>query len=152
MRIGLICFILRRSMCDPEKFVNDIGESSCSCFEDINDEMTKDFYEARLEFWSKTYREQADCVLQSLNTYWVKNTESLDILVSGWRTCKFCYCDVLSIGRKRFKRIHDEWQRSGRSIHHLETAHARRLRKAPMGDFFIEYLSSIEYVTSFLFR
>lgn len=139
--------IFFRKICNPSKFFSDLQASLRCCFKPLTEDMLVDLYQARLEFWEKSYPEQAEDILSKFRLYWVKNTDTLQLLSSGWISCPSCFQNTLGISSKRFRRIRSAWEESGRQIVRMETLHNRRLRAAPIKNYFFDYLRILESVS-----
>lgn len=128
------------------KFCDETARARDCCFNDFSTNHVRSLFMQRLLFWSTGTLGQSEFVIKSFGNYYNRKDAVFTILYDNLPYCKQCFCDFIGLSARRYNRFLDLWLTSGRTIKRVPTAHASKMRGAPIKTIFNKYLEDLSKV------
>ena len=144
-------YVLHRRLCKPSRFIEECQNIHQCCGNEGDSNLYIEMYKARLAFWkakTKTYEPQDRRMLEDMNMYFNAKTSEVSLMLESWPVCESCYCRGLGVSTKRWVKLKQNWEQSGRKLKRWVSRHGLRIRRSPVQDFFRQYLQRLADVTS----
>jgi hypothetical protein len=145
-------FSCRRACC-PETYQNDFEVYQHHCLETDNQELInlikKRLYKSRMDFWSQNHKNQSRRVFRDFRLYRDIVSKRIHPFVKEVPMCVNCYGKIMGLKPKRFRKFVRQFEQNPNIVHMEKKSNV--CKDAPVLEYFKEFLTSAQEVSSFLY-